>query len=175
MVVRYVLDTDHISLLFRRDRLVSRRFEREVRSVGIAVISVQETFNEAIQTITNNFWLTFAGWNLSSKLKLYSDCHSGRSALLSWIFSCGGDNGIAHTRSESTGFLPDIYRISGRTDTVLRQETNHSILFGSVHQLNSIEADYDVSREIGDVLRDCWNSRDEFYQEEKTRFQRPGN
>ncbi len=45
MVVRYVLDTDHISLLFRRDLLVSRRFEREVRSVGIAVISVQETFN----------------------------------------------------------------------------------------------------------------------------------
>jgi hypothetical protein len=70
---------------------------------------------------------------------------------------------------------PDSYRISGRTDTVLRQETNHSILFGSIHQLNSIEADYDVSREVGDVLQDCLNSRDEFYQEEKTRFQRPGN
>jgi tRNA(fMet)-specific endonuclease VapC len=44
-MVRYVLDTDHISLLFRRDPLVSRRFEQEVRSVGIAVISVQESFN----------------------------------------------------------------------------------------------------------------------------------
>jgi tRNA(fMet)-specific endonuclease VapC len=44
-MVRYVLDTDHISLLFRRDPLVSQRFKQEVRAVGIAVISVQETFN----------------------------------------------------------------------------------------------------------------------------------
>jgi tRNA(fMet)-specific endonuclease VapC len=44
-MARYVLDTDHISLLLRRDLRVSARFRRDVRSVGIAVISVQETFN----------------------------------------------------------------------------------------------------------------------------------
>jgi tRNA(fMet)-specific endonuclease VapC len=45
VMVRYVLDTDHISLLFRNNPLVSRRFKLEVRLVGIAVISVQESFH----------------------------------------------------------------------------------------------------------------------------------
>jgi hypothetical protein len=70
---------------------------------------------------------------------------------------------------------PGFYRISGWPDTLIRQETTHSILFGSAHQLNAIEADYDVSKTIGDALQACLNSRDNFHEEEKSRFQRPGN
>jgi tRNA(fMet)-specific endonuclease VapC len=44
-MVRYVLDTDHISLVLRREPLVSLRFRQEISALGITVISVQETYH----------------------------------------------------------------------------------------------------------------------------------
>jgi hypothetical protein len=69
--------------------------------------------------------------------------------------------------------MPGFYRVSGWDDTLLSQETNHSILFGSKHQLNSIEVDNGVPSEVGAVLQSCLDSREAFHQEEKSRFQRP--
>jgi hypothetical protein len=64
---------------------------------------------------------------------------------------------------------PGFYKIYGWNDTVLKQETNHSILFGSEHRLNSIEADNSFPAEIGDVLQACLDSRSNFNQA-KTSF-----
>jgi tRNA(fMet)-specific endonuclease VapC len=44
-MIRYVIDTDHISLLLRRHPQVSQRYRQEIQMLGITIISVQETFN----------------------------------------------------------------------------------------------------------------------------------
>jgi tRNA(fMet)-specific endonuclease VapC len=44
-MIRYVIDTDHISLVLRRHPQVSQRFRQEIQMLGITIISVQETFN----------------------------------------------------------------------------------------------------------------------------------
>jgi tRNA(fMet)-specific endonuclease VapC len=44
-MIRYVIDTDHISLVLRRHPQVTQRFRQEIQMLGITIISVQETFN----------------------------------------------------------------------------------------------------------------------------------
>ena len=44
-MIRYLLDSDHISFFLRGDAVIKSRLRQEIEVTGISIISVQEVFN----------------------------------------------------------------------------------------------------------------------------------
>ena len=44
-MIRYLLDSDHISFFLRGDAVIQSRLRQEIEVTGISIISVQEVFN----------------------------------------------------------------------------------------------------------------------------------
>ena len=61
------------------------------------------------------------------------------------------------------------YLVNGLNDFVLHQQDTETLLAGSPTQLVTYEADYstseNISENISDVLRECLNSNEAFYNQ----------
>ena len=81
-------------------------------------------------------------------------CYHGFSARGAIVASVSAD-------PEHEGF----YLVNGLNDFVLHQQDTETLLAGSLTQLVTYEADYSTSENISDVLRECLNSNEAFYNQ----------